>query len=166
MQIINDSGADFLKVVFNSDPHGRKKMMGSSVTAKNFKLQGDVVAGKYVKCYSENSNLLQSAVQAACVSIGGGWNGTNCIQATRPIYQNTINGTLSASPYDMIQTGTYTCSNCGGGCNACPAGWSMSNQSCPLGGQCGFRKWRNCSMTCSRSLGQTPLYGELIINVP
>jgi type II secretory pathway pseudopilin PulG len=166
MVIISDGGAEFLKVVFNSDPKGTKKMIGSSVTAKNFKLQGEIVAGKFTKCYSENSNLVQSAVQEACLSIGGAWNGTNCTQASRPIYQNTLNGSLSATAYDMIQSGTYTCSNCGGGCNACPAGWTMSNQGCPLGGQCGFRRWRNCSMTCSISRGQTPVYGRLIINVP
>lgn len=65
---------EYLSVVFNPNPRGNKKMFGGKVFAKKFRIQGQKVSGKFTVCYSEASNLLQSAVQTSCAALGGVWN--------------------------------------------------------------------------------------------
>lgn len=166
MKITNELGKDYLLVTFNVNPTGRKKMYGSDIIAKSFQLSGVKAAGKYTSCNSQMSNAINSARQLACADLGGNWNGTKCVFVSVPVYNDTLAGVLIPVQRNMIQSGTYTCSNCGSGCNPCPAGWTQGAGGCPLGGQCGFRRWRNCNYTCTRNLGPTPKYGELLQNIP
>jgi hypothetical protein len=65
---------DYLSVVFDVDPKGIKKKFGGKTVAKLYVLQGKKQAGKYLYCHSEQTNILNSAVQQACTSMGATWN--------------------------------------------------------------------------------------------
>jgi hypothetical protein len=168
MKLVSELGKDYLSVVFNMNPDGKKKMYGGQEVGKKFQIQAvkHPVTGKYISCHSQMSNAITSARQLACADLGGNWNGAKCTFSTVPIYNDTLAGVLITAPRAMIQSQNFGCSNCGSGCNPCPSGWSQGAGGCPLGGQCGLRRWRNCNYTCTRNLGMTPKYGELLINIP
>lgn len=169
MKIISELGKDYLLVTFNVNPSGRKKMYGPDIVAKSFQLNGvkNSTTQKYTSCNSQMSNAITSARQMACADLGGNWNGVKCVFATVPVYNDTLAGILIPVQRNMIQSGTYSCSNCGSNCNPCPTGWSQASGGCNRSRQqCGFSKWRNCTFVCTRNLGPTPKYGELIINIP
>lgn len=66
---------DYLSVVFNPDPRGVKKYFGGRKIGKKFRLQGLKDANqKYISCYSETSNLLETALIQACTSLDATWN--------------------------------------------------------------------------------------------
>ena len=155
---------DFLSVIFDVDPKGIKKKIGGKTIGKLYLLQGTKVAGKYVSCHSEQSNILNSAVDQACKSLNGNWNSSlnKCVLQTVPLYLNTVDGSLMTVPRELFQTTYPTCSNCGSGCNSCPSGWAETGRSCPMGGSCGFRRWRNCTSTCIQSVGMSPVFGDVM----
>jgi hypothetical protein len=65
---------DFLKVLFDVDPKKIKKKIGGQTVAKLYLLQGTKDgAGKYLYCHSEQTNILNSAIQTACTSMGATW---------------------------------------------------------------------------------------------
>lgn len=66
---------DYLLVNFNLDPRDRKKQFSAKIIGKRFRLQGlKNSAEKYISCYSEVSNLLETAMIKACESLGGVFN--------------------------------------------------------------------------------------------
>jgi hypothetical protein len=71
------SKKDYLRVMFNRNASDKKKLLGAKTIPKDFRLQGIKVAGKYTFCYSEASNLVETAVQLACRSMGAQWDPTS-----------------------------------------------------------------------------------------
>jgi type II secretory pathway pseudopilin PulG len=144
MNIISEgAGAtqmDYLRVVFNRNPTGKTKLFGATQVPKKFRIQGQKnAAGKYTLCFSEASNLLNSAVQQACVSLGGLWNPTTskCEIADlikrsdlAQLWRNNAGLLTPVKPPD-VANGTVTCQKSSKRCSrtnmdcslpACPAG--------------------------------------------
>ncbi len=86
-----------------------------------------------------------------CEALNGTYNTTTLKCDTTavdgiPIYRNPKTGALQL---ESTSTVYETCSQCKDNCNPCPSGWTMTNQNCSQGANCGLHKWRNCSARCS-----------------
>jgi hypothetical protein len=168
MDIIEEGPAgnkhDYLRVMFNRNPSGNKKLFGAKNVSKKFRLQGlKDAGGKYITCYSEASNLLNSAVQTACLSLGGTWDSVNekCNLSEQMKKEIVISGLKQLKFVDVFREPdgviTRTCAECNtNGCNPCPSGWAESGRSCSTGGTCGLKpRWRNCASTCTLAKGSS-----------
>lgn len=76
MKIVVDpvNGKEYLSVVFDTDPKRVKQKFGANTIGKQFQIQTmKNGAGVILSCYSEQTNLLDSAVSQACTSMGASW---------------------------------------------------------------------------------------------
>lgn len=75
--IVHTDGKDYLEALFNVNPTGasNSKAFGGQELIKRFPILSvkNPVTQVITSCYSESSNLLGSAVQQACLSLGGTW---------------------------------------------------------------------------------------------
>jgi prepilin-type N-terminal cleavage/methylation domain-containing protein len=81
------------------------------------------------------------------------------------VYQDQLNNTLTLIPTPMYGATSLSCSNCGSNCDPCPAGTLLSN-SCSMAGNCGFRRWRNCTASCRVITGTTAPVGYITKQPP
>jgi hypothetical protein len=79
MVIITENGQDYLEVTFNADPKSRRNL-GVAITKKRYSIQGTKIAGVYSNCSSESSNLVETAAEQACESLGGALDGNKKCQ--------------------------------------------------------------------------------------
>jgi len=106
-------------------------------------------------------SISQTAQQICGYFNGFTWSGSKCLQptlSTRNIYSDKDGFLRLSGGSDSTTVG---CSNCGSGCTpgGCPAGYADHGHSCSMGGNCGWRRWRNCERVCVRT---RPVEGKLI----
>jgi type II secretory pathway pseudopilin PulG len=76
MKLFRDpvTNKEYLNVNFDLDPENRKKMSGGKSITRKFEIQTlKTGAGRIISCHSEQTNLLQSAIQRSCLTMGASW---------------------------------------------------------------------------------------------
>lgn len=143
------------------------KTVGSTELNRDFMVNGPKDgANKYINCFSETGNMVETAVQQSCESFGTSatWNNSTqkCELGGITLYKNTLTGAFDTTIHPSNSYGAYTCARCGGDCNACPAGWTLTSNSCRMSSNCGLKRWRDCTTQCHRFLGDWTAVGKLI----
>jgi hypothetical protein len=64
---------DFLAIVYDINPRKRFQIFGGETVGKKFRLKGSKIAGKYDVCWSDESNLVEMGMVAACTQLNGLW---------------------------------------------------------------------------------------------
>jgi type II secretory pathway pseudopilin PulG len=143
------------------------KTVGSTELNRDFMVNGPKDgSSKYINCFSETGNMVQTAIQQSCESLGSTatWNPITqkCVLGGVTLYRNTLTGAFDTTVHPSYNYQPFNCANCGSNCNACPAGWNMTSNSCSMDSNCGFRRWRNCTTQCSQFVGNWTAVGKLI----
>jgi type II secretory pathway pseudopilin PulG len=143
------------------------KAIGSTDLNRDFMVNGPRdVSNKYISCFSETGNMVQTAVQQSCESFGTNatWDpGTQkCVLGGIALYKNSLTGVLDVQTHASYNYQNFPCSNCGSQCNACPSGWNEVSRNCSMGSNCGLRKWRDCTSNCSQFVGNWTQVGKII----
>jgi type II secretory pathway pseudopilin PulG len=169
---------DAVRVTFRAGRTGSNgvfipiKTVGASEYKKDFLVNGskDAVTNKYINCFSETGNVVETAVEESCASLGVNavWNSVDkkCELAGIPLYRNSLTGKIDTQTQPSYTNQSFNCSNCGGNCNACPAGWTQLSNSCHMSSNCGLHRWRNCTTSCRHFDGDWVLIGKMISPPP
>jgi type II secretory pathway pseudopilin PulG len=113
--IVHTDGKDYLEAIFNLNPDGKKKLVGGQRIRKLFPILANKNAtGHIINCYSETSNLLGSAVQQACTSLGATWDTSvtppKCKLTNLPqcmVTPNTCSGLYSVQAASYLMKENY-----------------------------------------------------------
>lgn len=131
-----------------------KATYGGEIIVRSITVQAEfdlIALNKIVSCYSALDNAITTARELACKDICPTcWDPVQlkCKITGTPIYKDQLDASIKLEPTPIYKTQMFNCSFCGSDCSPCPGGWTELSRNCPLGPQCGFRRWRNSRASC------------------